>query len=134
MLPKRRVSVVAMAFAVALSMSPRADAGTTAQTVVVKNTGSATVRVRVFTSETSACDTGHQLFAGAVPAGEGVAFDAPSKCVCAEQTYADADDAPWTVPARFCRPEVCTGVGHAKTCEPAPDPVIRIDVDETPGK
>jgi hypothetical protein len=137
MLPKRSVPWVGLAImagSMALLTTPRVDAGTSSQKVVVKNTGNATVRVRVFTSEQPACTTGHQLFLGTVPAGEGISLGAPTTCVCAEQTYADADDAPWSAAQRYCRAEVCTGSGRAKSCAPGPDPFIRVQVKETPGK
>ena len=133
MLPRRGACVVALAcLVVSLSMSPRVCAGAPAQTVVVKNTGAAAVRVRVFTSEEKGCATGHQLFLGTLAAGEGISLEAQAMCVCAEQTYLDSDAAPWTVAERFCRPQICAGYGRAQSCEPGPDPVIRIHVDEKP--
>jgi hypothetical protein len=136
MLPSRSACFVAIAaVGVAIFVSPRVDAGPPSQTVIVKNGGATAVRVRVFTSESddSTCATGHQLYLGAVHAGEGIEIESGAFCVCAEQTYADTDDAPWTVPSRFCRPQVCAGYGRSKSCEIGPDPVIRIHVDDTPG-
>jgi hypothetical protein len=130
---RRRVVLAALGAAPILGAAPApSSAADPAHTILIQYRGPEHLRVRVLATDGGGCTGGHPIFAATLDGTADVPITSSIECACMSQTFADSDDAPWTPPARFCRPYVCRGHGRAHVCVLGPDPTLRILV-ESPG-
>ena len=103
-----------------------ADDATPIEITVV---GPSATRIRVALGSTFPCDSGDNrlIVNGKFAAGQVVHSATPDRCVCFQQTYEPFTDTDWSAGAMVCRPQICNSFAK-KTCVPAPDPTIRLQV------